>query len=100
MMKKSAVFYGIVVAAALLLIGIAWYFQKLIQGFTNPAVADAFQNASADQKEIMCSTMTTQICDTKKKVSEMPSNLQAEYNKLLTQLTGQMNTMGCAEAKC
>jgi hypothetical protein len=100
MMKKSAMFYGVVVAAFLLLVGIAWYFQKLIQGFANPTVADAFQNMSPEEKKRLCDTMMTQVCENKGKLSTMPADVQAQYTVAIDQMKTQMETMGCQAVTC
>ena len=99
-MKKSVMFYGIVVAATLLLIGIAWYFQKLIQGFANPSIADAFQNLSPEEQKRLCDTMTTQLCENKAKLTTMPPDVQKEYNVAIDKMRTQMQTMGCAAPTC
>jgi len=93
-------FYGIVVAATLLLIGIAWYFQKLIQGFANPSIADAFQNLSPEEQKRLCDTMTTQLCENKAKLTTMPPDVQKEYNVAIDQMKAQMQKMGCSAPTC
>ena len=93
-------FYGVVVAATLLLIGIAWYFQKLIQGFANPPVSDAFQNLSPEEKKRLCDTMTTQLCENKTKLTTMPPDVQVQYTVAIDQMKAQMQTMGCSAPTC
>jgi len=98
-MKKSAVFYGVVVAATLLLIGIAWYFQKLIQGFTNPAVADAFQNLTPEQKKAVCDTSTSNLCQHKETLLAKAADDPA-YKTAYDQVSAQVKAMGCDMPTC
>ena len=92
-------FYGVVVAATLLLIGIAWYFQKLIQGFANPPVADAFQNLSPEQKKAVCDISNGNLCKQKEllmgKAADDPS-----YKTAYDQVLAEVKSMGCEPPTC
>lgn len=99
MMKKSAMFYGVVVAATLLLIGIAWYFQKLIQGFANPAIADTFQNLSPEQKKAVCDISNTNLCQHKESLMGKPADDPA-YKSAYDQVLAEIKATGCEPPAC
>jgi len=98
-MKKSAVFYGVVVAATFLLIGIAWYFQKLIQGFTNPAhkaLSDAFQDMSPDRKKVVCQTLTDQMASFSEFKTKTTPDQLTQLNETIATVQSQIDALGCA----
>ena len=99
MMKKSAMFYGVVVVATLLLIGIAWYFQKLIQGFANPSTADTFQNLSPEQKKSVCNTSNANLCEHKDTLLAKAADDPA-YKTAYDQVSAQIKMMGCELPTC
>ena len=98
-MKKSAMFYGVVVAAALLLIGIAWYFQKLIQGFANPAITDTFQNLSPEQKEAVCKISNANLCQHKESLMAKPADNPA-FKTAYDQVLSEVKATGCEPSAC